>query len=592
MNLIRPKPGLTDLMSWLDARGTLFAALTFAATIGLLYGHAINGWWHLDEPLILKQAILHSPLEYFFTPKVWRELYAVSFTPWLTLSFDFDYTLFGLRPAAFYAHQLIAVWAAVMAFYVLLTAWVSRSFAWMGALLLMVSAPLALASQSLPLRHYLTGLAFASLAMYLWIRAVREHRRGYAWAGALLFLLAALSKEIYLFLPFMVLLLQEKAWQERLRATWPMLLMLALYAPWRLWMLGGLGGYGHATFMLGKDPLLMFGAALLMPLSFFLKLFGMGYASIAWISVSLVSMLGLFRAKPWRSIVIALSFLVMIAVPLVPLLSILSPYADTESHRLLFMPAALLAGAVSIGLSRWSRGKPRQVAMGVAIMAFLGMGLFMHGRSLMNSWQMPEVAKQEGRFLLSRSGEATTLSVNQPNQQYFYEGLAWLRPRFWGGNIPPSLFEGYFELDQPSGSPPGKRRIYALDLDCECFHDVTMQALAKRKSLLGRLQEKPLHVEVEWEQGLSRWSLGPYTTGTYFFLAGAHPGWYSTRNNAPSEQGGWALRIAGFVRVGYESPEGWVTLSPEFYLDLDREGRFLWDYPVTKRSELKLGTTP
>lgn len=585
MNLFLSKPGLTGLMSWLDARGGLFAALTFAAAVGLLYGRAIHGWWHLDEPLILKQAILHSPLAYFFTPKVWRELYAVSFTPWLTLSLDFDYTLFGFRPAAFYAHQLIAVWAAVMAFYVLLTAWVSRSFAWMGALLLMVSAPLALASQSLPLRHYLTGLAFASLAMYLWIRAVREHRRGYAWAGALLFLLAALSKEIYLFLPFMVLLLQEKAWRARLRATWPMLLMLALYAPWRLWMQGGLGGYGHATFMLGKEPLLLFGAVLLMPLSFFLKLFGTGYASIAWISVSLVSMLGLFRARPWRALVTALAFLVMMVIPLVPLVSVLSPYADVESHRLLFMPAALLAGSVSVGLFRWSRGKPRRVAMGVAIMAFLGMGLFLHGRSLMNSWQMPEVAKQEGRFLLSRSGETAALSVYQPHQQYFYEGLAWLRPRFGGGNIPPTAFEGYFELDQPPGSPLGKRRIYALDPGCECFHDVTLQALDKRKSLLGRLQEQPLHVEVAWEQGLSRWSLGPYATGSYFFLAGAHPGWYSTRNNAPAAQGGWALRIAGFVRVGYESPEGWVTLSPEFYLDLDREGRFLWGYPATKRAE-------
>lgn len=592
MNLFRPKPGPTGLMSWLDARGTLFAALILAAAVGLLYGRAIHGWWHLDEPLILKQAILHSPLEYFFIPKVWRELYAVSFTPWLTLSFDFDYTLFGLRPAAFYAHQLISVWAAVMAFYWLLTAWVSRSFALMGALLLMMSAPLALASQSLPLRHYLTGLAFASLATCLWILAVRENRRGYAWASALLFFPAALCKEIYLFLPFMVLLLQEKAWQERLRATWPMLLMLALYAPWRLWMLGGLGGYGHATFMLGKDPLLLFGALLLMPLSFFLKLFGTGYASIAWISVSLVSMLGLFRARPWRSLVMALSFLVMIAIPLVPLVSILSPYADAESHRLLFMPAALLAGSVSVGLFRWSRGIPRRVAMAVAIMAFLSMGLFMHSRSLINSWRIPEAAKQEGRFLLSRSGETAALSVYQPNQQYFYEGLAWLRPRFGDGNIPPTVFDGYFELDQPSGTPLTRRRIYALDLDCNCFHDVTMQALAKRKSLLGRLQEKPLHVELEWEQGRSRWSLGPYTTGSYFFLAGEHSGWYSTRNNAPAVQGEWALRIAGFVRVGYESPEGWVTLSPGFYLDLDREGRFLWGYPVTKRSELKLGTTP
>ncbi|PWB54701.1 MAG: hypothetical protein C3F18_06630 [Nitrosomonadales bacterium] len=587
MTLSNPKPGLTGPVSWLDARGTLFAALTFAAAVGLLYGRAITGWWHLDEPLILKQAILHSPPEYFFIPRVWRELYAVSFTPWLTLSFDFDYTLFGLRPAAFYAHQLISVWAAVTAFYVLLTAWVSRAFAWMGGWLLMVSAPLALASQSLPIRHYLTGMAFASLAMYLWIRAVREHRRGCAWAGALLFFLAALCKEIYLPLPFMVLLLQEKSWQQRLRTTWPMLLMLALYASWRLWMLGGLGGYGFSAFMLEKAPLLMAGAVLLMPLSFFLKLFGLGYASIAWISVSLVSMLGLFRAQPRRAIVTALAFLVLTAIPLIPLLSFLSPYADAESHRLLFMPAALLAGAVSVGLSRWSRENPRHVALSVAIMSFLGLGLFMHGHSLINSWQMPEAARQEGHFLLSKPGETAALSVYQPNQQYFYEGLAWLRPRFWEGNIPPTVFGGYFELDPLSDASLAGRRVYALDPGCNCFHDVTLQALAKRKSLLGRLQERPLHVEVEWEEGRSRWSLGPYTSGTYFFLAGEHPGWYSTRNNAPAVRGGWALRIAGYVRVGYESPEGWVTLSPEFYLDLDREERFHWDYPVVKRPAVK-----
>ena len=83
-------------------------ALLGLATLAL-YGGSLRLWWCFDDPAILLHAWRYAPQEYFLVPKAWQALIPYSLQPWLSLSYDLDLSLFGFRPAGFYAHHLLAL---------------------------------------------------------------------------------------------------------------------------------------------------------------------------------------------------------------------------------------------------------------------------------------------------------------------------------------------------------------------------------------------------------------------------------------------------------------------------------------------------
>ncbi len=55
----------------------------------------------IDSPILLSQAILYSPLEYFTSPSKYQYMSFNNLTPWSSLSWDIDYNLFRLSHLAF-----------------------------------------------------------------------------------------------------------------------------------------------------------------------------------------------------------------------------------------------------------------------------------------------------------------------------------------------------------------------------------------------------------------------------------------------------------------------------------------------------------
>ncbi|MGH9457266.1 MAG: hypothetical protein ACRD2J_06445, partial [Thermoanaerobaculia bacterium] len=70
---------------------------------------ALDGWWGTDDPQILLHATRNTPLETLFSSAAWQTLSTSSFTPLVTLSFEIDRVLFGLRPLFYYQHQLLTI---------------------------------------------------------------------------------------------------------------------------------------------------------------------------------------------------------------------------------------------------------------------------------------------------------------------------------------------------------------------------------------------------------------------------------------------------------------------------------------------------
>lgn len=566
---------LDNAVSWLDARSHWFAVLCLAAFTLALYHNALSGWWTNDDLLHLKEAILHSPVEYFFVPRVWQEFMAAFFTPLLTFSYDIDYSLFGLNPAPFYAHQLVSIALAASAFYLLLTLWVPRALALLGATLLLVSTPFALAAVWLAMRHYVDGLALASLALYLWVEGLRRQKPGYRYGSAALYLVAMLAKEVYVPLAALLLVVPEGTWRERLRASWLHWLILVVFLGWRFWMLGGqFGGYGIFASNWESAPGTVVLAVMLLPIRYFLMLFGFTLAPL-FIGIFGATFVNLVRSGRMQRIGIALAVLALVSAPLIPVVGDFSPVAPAVTYRFVTVPAAAILFALTIGPALITAGSKHGTLV-LLVLALVGVGLWWQGRSVLATWQDPVFLKQEGKFLLTRAPEAEVLSVFASNMDFFYRGIRWLRAHTGHGAAPATVTGAYFGLAPGLDAKRPGRRFYRYELRCDCFREVTADALREREKLMQRMAARPLQVNVNWGRGWLNWSLGPYDKGKYFLLAGQRADYYSSRR-AVGRGGSLAYVLDGFMRVGYESPEGWVTFSPEFRVNLAEPGRFDWN---------------
>ena len=209
------------------------------------YRSVLDSFWLSDDTQILKNAISYHPWQYFFSPKAWQELSANNFTPWVSLSFDLDWKIFGLYPYGFYLHHLVSLCLLAVTAYVVLGLWFSNQLSFFAVLLFVVSSPFAEAAQTLMVRHYIEGMLFALLAVYTFVKSIRNNNRWLIMPAVFLYLLACSAKEIYVPLIFLLFLLPEGGWRQRWSRVLPFMACTGFYILWRWFMLGSLwGGYG------------------------------------------------------------------------------------------------------------------------------------------------------------------------------------------------------------------------------------------------------------------------------------------------------------------------------------------------------------
>jgi hypothetical protein len=238
-----------------SARGWTIAGVCALVAVSLLLHHdALGGWWLTDDPQVLLHAALEGPLAVLFSPSAYRYLSSSSFTPLVTISFDLDLALAGLRPSFFYGHQIGALTVAAVLLFLLLARVdasggdrrLSLPPAWLAAAAFAAAPASVHIARGLMTRHYVEGLCFALGALLVWDTKWRWR----SIVAAALYLLAMLAKEVYAPLPLLML------WQARARGgTWrsivrefiPLSAAASVYIVWRVLMLGSFGGYGGGT---------------------------------------------------------------------------------------------------------------------------------------------------------------------------------------------------------------------------------------------------------------------------------------------------------------------------------------------------------
>ena len=233
---------------WADGVALFSLALLTLA----LHHSALSGSWRWDDGMHLLHTTQYPWTSVFLDPDVMRSVSGNQFAPWNLFLYYVNGALFGANARWYYAHHLVSLWAAAAGLYVLLRHWLPAHRAWATPALLLLGIPTFQMAQQLMVGHYIDGLVFASFGLALQIRAVkawdapRSNAVGMSLAGALLYGLACLCKEIYVpwILMWLVVprLFAPSAQRVAVCAA-PALVVAAGYTLARLHIFGGAGGY-------------------------------------------------------------------------------------------------------------------------------------------------------------------------------------------------------------------------------------------------------------------------------------------------------------------------------------------------------------
>jgi hypothetical protein len=417
-------------------------------------------------------------------------------------------------------------------------------------------------------RHYIEGFLFSLLSAYCFIRGLRENRPVLAMFGTLCYLLAMLSKEIYVPLVFILLIVPEKTFLQRLRYASFSIVFILVYILWRQSMIGHLtGGYGNEQQWIRN--LLLFFPRLVNAMGG-----DLGALSSLWqwlISVSsFLALLVLYRTN--RKHV----FFVLILSPLffLPIL----PVSASMSSRFVLL---IVFCWITMHLFTWKQllRKPSSLASVciVSIWSALLLGSFLY-TSLSHPFLKKETIDRyaaEGKFLLY-GGTSSDLLIDPVAQSYghYYEGLEWLRANILSLPAGPAVTADPGIVCTEVRSPG---TTFPLDKFPRIWHAENKKVVPISdnfenfctKFSAGLIREPaPLQVSIQYKDSLIRWQFGPYENGRYSMLFGRLANDVLDLPQTGRRRVFLKNRRTEF-RIRYTSPEGWLSYSPLLVLKVD-----------------------
>lgn len=562
----------------LAVAGGLALALT-----GWRFGGALELWWCCDDPQILRHALRFAPWQYFLVPEAWQALIPYSLTPWLSLSYDLDWALWGGDPRGYYAHALLSIALCALMVFVLARQWCGPLAAGAGMVLFLAGAPVAVAAQQLMVRHYVEGLLFLLVMLWAVVRGVRRLQAGdggHAGYGALAgvaMALAASAKEVYLPLGLLWLVLPIGQLRQRLRVGWPVLLAIGLYVPWRAWMLGSLiGGYTPGESLEWMARMQAAWAA-------FAGMAGELWAQPRW-AVGALVLLGVLatlrpaqagRRAAWLAVLAVLP--VLLFVPLLPLVGV-----PGLSLRYFIAAWGVLAVASALLVQQASGARPGLgglLALGcVAVVTVSSWQA--GGQAWQAGAQYAAAHRAQGEVLLH--GDARSVVLAAPEVSYWFnEGMLALRAWMGAQGPAPRLaadesgLVGLEEVEQ----------VLRLDRSTMRMQAAPFDAYASLQPWRARLSDVPLQVwmrhdghsqVLEWRFDTGR----PADDGSHGAAAGQF--FYLPANGAFPLPARGALRMLapppGCFRIRLEMPDGQLAYSTLLHMPEPVEGVSLLDW--------------
>jgi hypothetical protein len=527
--------------------------LIVAALIAVLgwsvYHRALGLWFTYDDFFHLHFLNGAGPWEYFYRPEVWQRLPFKMITQLLFLSLDFDQAVFGLNAHGFLIHQLVSFSLCVAVLYLVLRLWLPRAWAFLGTVLFAIGPVTVTVAPLLMVRHYVETMLLALVAVGAYVLALRRSDRKLAVISAVFYFLAMLAKEIAVPLVFFLVLIPEDTFRKRLRVAVPHVAAFVLYLGYRLYMLGTFaGGYGWLV-----EPSDLPRLALALPAKIGMEMLGRpSPASWAMLAALLIGLAIVALRQP----LLVLASALLVLLPILPV--------STEMEPRYALPAWLL---ISLAFPFAVRPMAQPVRTGLILVAIAG-SLFAHLDAREETFaRLERMSAEHLAFLDMKPGETLRDPLGPPATM---GELAWFKAdRLKKGPAGAWFYDDYYLCAHPDLG-----RVWNWDPVQRAVVDITASTPSLRHRHCDAIrQEAPLTVEMHAAGRTLHWTIGPYQNGRYSFVLG--DGIQSVEVPAV---GGFQLRRIGALslRLKYESPQGWITYSPELAMDFTREPSFRW----------------
>jgi hypothetical protein len=543
----------------------------------VLTGHALllhGAFWRGDDPSLLRHALDSPGLRAFHDAAHWQALSPSNLTPWAVQSLRLDALVAGLSPDFFYARQVAALAAVLVAGFVLMRPWLGVGPTLAALAVFAGSASTASVVQQLMTRHYLEGLLFALLALLAHGRSLGAStlagRSGWAVAAAAAYALACTAKEIYVPLVLVAAVWpaieagdrrQDEAraggWRRRALALGPSVLVALAYVLWRRAMLPSMvGGYGTLSALATLEGLGAIARALAGLPALWLAPMGWGDAGRALATGLAVAWLtGLVRAmarspRPARAVLFAGVVAVAVVGPLLPLVG----YPGVNApDRYLFLPGFVvcLAGAWALKALASAPSPatgPWRLAGVAALVGLTGMAVLAQTVDVQRRTVGPWLASfdAQGRHLMVAPATDSLMPGRALLQTFWYvTDLCALREQQGGGACPQVLVPGW-----PAARPVDRLKVF--DDAAGRWREAGDDRAALLAAWTAGDQGTPLQVEMTLEGGWIRWAFAVGSGGT------PPGGWYV----ASPELGRFPVPASGALRMARSSLTVQVQFEP------------------------------
>lgn len=516
--------------------------------------HLFNANWRWDDTQILIHAYNTSTLDNFINPEIWRKFSSNNLTPWLILSFKIDYLIFGLNPLGFYCHHLLS-----LAFLSFLLMYLSNQFTnnfksgFLCFILFISGAPLYAVTEQLMTRHYIEGMIFCLLSIIFSIRFINTKEKKFIVYSLFFYILAALSKEIYV--PLIVILILIYLYNKILNyKIFLCHFTIGLtYTAWRLYMLpSAIGGYSTGNSSNGIDFWKYFSGYLKIPE----LIFGEFWQTPSF-AILLLSIIYLYK-KPAYIIFISIS-LISLLLPLAPLMN--HPGINYPD-RYLFAFWSFVSLFITISIFNILPIFKKNISK-IIFMIFCLLTLPLSAKQSHKFRADTILIGQEfdahAKFIIENKSIANLFpSKTVLDSGWFITGLFDLKSKVLKNeNKIKIIIDGIFINDI-------KENFWIYSLECLCIEDRSFDLVNIKKRFDNSLRpNEPLFINLNIFKTPDRvdWNFGPYSVGLYEILLPESYGVIKFRR-----QGSLNIQIDPHkdmrIILKYTDPTGWSTYSP------------------------------
>ena len=544
--------------------------LILGTTVLFLHLPLSHAGFIIDDPQYVWFSARNSIYNIFFDPPTYMYINPSNFTPMLGLTFKIDSYFFKANPTGYNLHSFLSLFLTASMLYVFLRLYASRIAAFCGTILFIVNPATVAVTGWLSTRHYIEGMFWALLTLYLVKTHDRENlkKSRYILSG-ITYLIASLYKEVYVILPAVAFLILNGSVYERFKKILPLWMGLLIYIPYRIYMLGGrVGGYPGSVWNMEGIIENFFKLPYITLNLLFGKFWFIAALFLVGLSVAFLIKKGFYS---YSMIFVAYSILVS---PIVILSNPSSWLIDKMTIRYVFHITTFLIIVVIMGIGLLFKKRFLYIGF-LSVMFFSMLGLWYHKgievRDLYKKYRddtmvdvINLVKNKDKKYIISTAPRLYNLN-------WYFNGIKKMYNYFYDLKIDTKVVF----LDTLKYHTP---ELIQDVLNNTSIDDSVKKNLSEEISIFQRnLKEGPLMIDASWDGYWFIWNFGPPEKGNFCVLFRRTDELYSLSYCVPHKGRYYFppnfadtlyFRVSGRLFTGEE------VLSPEFMVEFPSKGNF------------------